>query len=413
MSKSKVQTLKGFRDFLPEEMVIRREVIKRLRAVFEKYGYDELQTPALEYQEVLTGKYGEEAEKLFYLFKDKGGRDVGLKYDLTVPLARVMGSNRDLPIPFKRYQIQPVWRTEKPQMGRYREIYQCDVDVVGISSAIADAEIIAITNDALTTLGFESFKIRVNSRQVLNEAMKKAQVPKDKWLAAIASIDKLDKKPKSEVKSELVKKGLTKTQAEKVLEIIEASKPDKFLEETIQYAKQFGVDKNLEFDPTLARGLDYYTGPIFESVVEKPKIGSLTGGGRYDNLLKDLGGPDFPATGTSVGLDRVVDVIEELKLWKDTQATNTSVLVTVFSEKLFARSSEVTNLLRKSGINAEIYLDNKANLDKQLKYANKKGIDWAVIIGPNEILKESVVLKNLKTKTQETIPVQALLTKIK
>lgn len=172
MGKVTLQPLKGFRDFLPKKMVVRRAVIEKLRGVFEKYGYEEMQTPALEYQEVLLGKYGQEAEKLMYLFKDKGEREVGLRYDLTVPLARVMSTHRDLPIPFKRFQIQPVWRAEKPQLGRYREVYQCDVDIVGSPSPMADAEILAITYDALTSLEFDSFKIRVNSRHVLFSAMK-------------------------------------------------------------------------------------------------------------------------------------------------------------------------------------------------------------------------------------------------
>lgn len=413
MVKAKLQPLKGFRDFLPEKMAVRREVIKRLVTVFEKYGFDELQTPALEYQEVLLGKYGKEAERLMYLFKDAGGRDVGLRYDLTVPLARVMTTYRDLPIPFKRYQIQPVWRAEKPQKARYREVYQCDVDIVGSASPIADAEILAINYFALAQLGFDSFKIRVNSRQVLFNAMKSALIPKDNWFTTIASIDKLDKKSKDSVIKELSDSGLTKTQIEKVLKAIETSEPDEFLEQTIKFAEKLGVGRNLIFDPKLARGLDYYTGPIFESVVEKPKVGSITGGGRYDKLLKDLGGPDLPATGSSFGLDRLVQAIEELKLTKDLEKTSNRVLVTIFSDKLLDRSIEVANLLRKSAIKTELYPDVSAKLDKQLKYADKKGIPWAVIIGPQEALKGEVVLKNLKTKKQDTIPAGALLARIK
>jgi histidyl-tRNA synthetase len=412
MDKTKLQPLKGFRDFLPEKMTIRNKVIKRLRGVFEKYGFDEAQTPALEYQEVLLGKYGEEAEKLMYLFKDQGKRNVGLRYDLTVPLARLMASSRNLPTPFKRYQIQPVWRAEKPQKGRYREIYQCDVDIVGSSSPLADAEILAVTNDSLSALGFTSFIIKINSRKVLFESMKKAKIPKQQWLATIQSIDKLNKKSRAKVKKELSKKGLLKKQVENVFKTIESAKPDNFLKQVINYAEKLGVGKNLVFDPTLARGLDYYTGPIFESQVDKPKIGSITGGGRYDELLKDLGGPDLPATGTSIGLDRAADAIDELGLWKDVPRTTTKVLVTIFSPDFIDRSVEAVSLLRKANINTELYPDAKAKLNKQLKYADGKGLEWVVIIGPNETLKNSVTLKNLKTKTQETIPVQALLTKI-
>ncbi|MFV1917050.1 MAG: His/Gly/Thr/Pro-type tRNA ligase C-terminal domain-containing protein, partial [Patescibacteria group bacterium] len=178
-------------------------------------------------------------------------------------------------------------------------------------------------------------------------------------------------------------------------------------------AKKLGVDKNVVFDPTLARGLDYYTGPIFESTVEEPGVGSITGGGRYDDLLSDLGGPDLPATGTSFGLDRIVDAITDLNLWKDVEKTSSKVLVTIFSDKLLGRSIEVINLLRKSAISAELFPDESAKLNKQLKYADNKGIPWAIIIGPNEALKGEVVLKNMSTQKQETVPTETLLTRIR
>lgn len=412
MANEKKQPLKGFRDFLPAQMALRREAINRLRAVFEKYGFDELQTPALEYKEILTGKYGDEGEKLMYLFQDRGGRDIGLRYDLTVPLARVAASYSDLSIPFKRYQIQPVWRAEKPQRGRYREFYQCDFDIVGLVSQLADAEIIAVINDSLSALGFTDFQIKYNSRTVLSKSLKNAKIPNEMNKVTLSTIDKLNKKGSSSVKKELLQKGLSAGQVEKLFSEINKAKPDEELEKVISHAQNFGVGQKLEFDASLTRGLDYYTGPIYEAFLEKPKIGSIAGGGRYDKLLRDLGGPDLPAAGASIGLDRVLDVIEELNLWKNVKKTSASVLVTVFSENNLSRSTEITNLLRKSGINAELYLDPKAKLQKQLKYADKKGFSWAVIIGPEEILKQKVVLKNLKTKTQETIPEQALLTKI-
>lgn len=410
MKKRNLQTLKGFRDFLPETMAVRNEVIKRLRVVFEKYGYDELQTPTLEYQEVLLGKYGDEADRLVYTFEDKGKRKVGLKYDLTVPLARTMASNQNLPIPFKRYQIQPVFRADKPQKGRYREIYQCDIDIVGSSSPTSDAEILAIISDSLSSLGFGKFEIRINSRNVLFRAMEKAKIPKDKWLSVTQSIDKLDKMTKSDVLGELISKGLTKKMSENILEIVNSSKPDDNLNEIITLAKSLGVE-NLKFTPTLSRGLDYYTGAIFETVVTEPKIGSITGGGRYDKLLKDLGGPDLPAVGTTIGLDRVVDVITELKLWKNLPKTASSVLVTIIDNNL-EKSMEIAGKLRKSGINTEIYPDPNTKLDKQLKYADKKGVPWAVIIGKKEIGKNAVTLKNLKSRAQETLSLDKAVKKI-
>lgn len=393
---------------MPQKMAIRNEAIRRLRGVFEKYGFAELQTPALEYQEVLLGKYGAEAEKLMYTFKDPGGRGVGLRYDLTVPLARVVASYPDLPKPFKRYQIQSAWRAENPQKGRYREFYQCDIDTVGSLSPLADAEIITITYDSLKSLGFDDFKIRINSRQVLFGVMEKSGIPKDKWLTTIQTLDKFDKKSKEEVEKELAKKGLESRKIRKIFDLLKKASPDNFLKLVIESAQKSGT-KNLEFDPVLSRGLDYYTGPIFESVVEKPRIGSITGGGRYDQLLKTLGGPDLPATGTTIGLDRVCDVIEELNLWPEISQTSTKVLVTVFSPKLLAQSIEVAKMLREKGINTELYPDEAAKLDKQLKYADKKGIPFVIIIGPEEAESNSVTIKNLKTKEQFNVSRDKLL----
>lgn len=405
-----IQTLKGFRDFLPPKMAIRNEAIKRLRIVFAKYGFEELQTPVIEYQEVLLGKYGEEAEKLMYLFKDPGERAVGLRYDLTVPLARIVSSYPDLPKPFKRFQIQPSYRAEKPQKGRYREFYQCDVDIVGSSSPISDAEILAVTNDSLKALGFSSFKIMVNSRSILFSLMKASGVPDTKYLTIAQSLDKLDKKGKEEVVKELLAKGFDEGAVKTIFENIEKAKPDKYLTEVLEIAKKMGVSENIVFEPTLSRGLDYYTGPIFESVVTEPKIGSITGGGRYDGLLKTLGGPDLPAVGTTIGLDRVCDVIEELNLWPDISKTSTNVLVTVFSPELKGKAIDVAQMLRAGNVNTELYPSEASDLNKQLKYADKKGIPFVVIIGPDEAKNNTVMVKNLVTGKQESVSLQNLIT---
>jgi histidyl-tRNA synthetase len=388
------QTLKGFRDFLPENMAVRSRVINILRSVFEKYGFSELQTPTLEYSEVLTGKYGEEAEKLMYLFKDQGGRDVGLKYDLTVPLARVMAQNPDLPKPFKRYQIQPAFRAENTQKGRYREFYQCDIDAVGSTSPLADAEILAIISDSLTALEFANFKIRINSRQILFGITDS--------LTALQSLDKLDKKSEEEVRQELSDKKFAKEDIDEIFSKLKTATPNTNLDEIIRYAKTLGAN-NIEFDPALVRGLDYYTGAIFETVVTEPKIGSITGGGRYDKLIKSLGGPDLPAVGTTLGLDRICDVITELNLWPDLPKTSTKVLVTIFSPDLLNKSLELSNELRNANINCELYPE-VAKLDKQLKYADAKGIPYVAIIGPEEIASNTVKLKNMSTGEQKCLP---------
>lgn len=409
---TQTRLLKGFRDFLPDRMAIRNEVINRLKRVFESFGFDEIQTPSIEYQSVLLGKYGEEAEKLMYLFEDPGKRKVGLRYDLTVPFARVTSTYTTLPTPFKRYQIQPVYRADKPQKGRYREVYQCDIDIAGSDSPLADAEIINVIDKSLKSLDFNNFKIRVNSRSVLFSVMEKSGITNDLWLSAIQSIDKLEKKAKEEIEKELSDKGFSIDEVKNIFKNLSKAKPDSFLNQTIKFAKDLGAD-SIIFDPILSRGLDYYTGPIFESKVEEPKIGSVTGGGRFDKLLQSLGGPDIPATGTSIGLDRVCDVIEELKLWPDIANTNSSALVTVFSEETVLASIDFAKKLRERNVNCELYPNANTKLHKQLKYADKKGIPFVITIGPDEIEKDKVSIKNMKTGEQNAADYDTAISLIK
>lgn len=398
-----LQTLKGFRDFFPEEMTVRREVMRRLARVFEKYGFEELATPALEYKEVLLGKYGEEAEKLMYLFNDPGERGVGLKYDLTVPLARAVAGRGDLPLPFKRYQMQPVWRAENTQKGRYRELYQCDVDIVGSASPLSDGEILAVISDSLKALEFTNFEICVNSRTVLFAIMERSGVNTDRRLTAIQSLDKLDKKSEEEVKIELSQKGFSTEQIESMFSQLAKATPDEYLTKTIETAEKLGAT-NIVFSPAISRGLDYYTGPIFETVVKEPKIGSLTGGGRYDHLLKTLGGPDLPAVGTTIGLERIIDVITELNLWPTISKTSVNALVTIFNESFEDVSIDVAQKLRASGVNTELYPQN-VKLEKQLKYADRKKIPYVVIVGEEEVSKGTVLVKNLETGEQSSVSV--------
>lgn len=396
---STTQTLKGFRDFLPETMVIRNRVINTLKQVFESYGFSELQTPTLEYAELLTGKYGEEAEKLMYLFKDQGGRDVGLKYDLTVPLARIMAQYPNLPKPFKRFQIQPAFRAENTQKSRYREFYQCDLDTVGSTSPLADAEILAVIQASLDALGFTNFTIRINSRPILFKITDS--------LSVLQSLDKLDKKTREEVERELSDKKISANDIKTVFSKIESAKPDDNLTEVISIAKSLGVT-NLKFDPTLVRGLDYYTGTIFETVVDEPKIGSITGGGRYDNLIKSLGGPDLPAVGTTLGLDRICDCISELNLWPDLSLTPVRILVTIFSPEYSDKSLELSTKLRRAGIPTELYPDDRTKLEKQIQYAARKKIPYVAILGPDEDAKDVVTVKNLSTGKQRVFEINNL-----
>lgn len=414
----KPKTLKGFRDFLPEDARKRQYVISTLKKVFESYGFEPLETPALEYEEILLGKYGDEGDKLMYRFEDRGKRKVALRYDQTVPLARVVaqygssgkaGSPQSLSMPFKRYQIQNVWRADNTQKGRFREFLQCDADIVGSSSLLSDAETIIVATKSLEKLGFKDFNILINDRSIFNN------IPK----SAIASIDKLKKIGKENVLKELVDKGISKDQATSILSSIEGKNPTDNLNKIFSYLKDLGIEKSrIEFSPTLARGLDYYTGMIFEVEIEGYFAGSVCGGGRYDNLIgmfapsADSGQArkQIPAVGFAFGFDRLMEAMVELKLFPtDILESSTKILITIFSKGLKEKSLALAPVLRSSGVQTEVYLDENANLEKQLKYADKKGIPYAIIIGPDEASKNMVTLRNMKTRKQKTIALDEVL----
>src|SRR3989344_5029548 len=379
MSK-KIQTLKGFRDFLPSEQRKRQIVINTLKEVFELYGFEPLETPALEYDELLSGKYGDEGEKLMYRFTDLGGRKIALRYDQTVPLVRVMIQNQDLPLPFKRYQIQPVWRAENTQKGRYREFLQCDIDIVGSCSLLADAEIISCALKSAQTLGFKDVRMLINDRAAF----------KDLKSEFVVAIDKLKKIGNEGVVAELVRKGMDKRSAEGLTKSLNKGNPPPSYQVIKKYLEDYGFEegRDFEFDPTIARGLDYYTGPIFELVSNSYKSGSLGGGGRYDKLIGKFFGQDIYATGFAFGFDRLVELLEEKKLFTSNQSS-TKVLVTIYSQELRPKSLDAISFLRDKSINSEIWLNEKGmeRLDKQLKYANKKNIPFVIVIGPEEAKK--------------------------
>lgn len=397
-------------------MTTRLRVIDALRFVFESFGFAPLQTPTLEYAELLMGKYGEEADKLLYTFEDRGGRRVGLNYDLTVPTARVLAQYPNLPKPFKRYQIQPAYRAENTQKGRYRQFTQCDIDIFGSTSPVSDAEILTVIFSSLKVLKFNDFKINLNSRPILYQIMTAIGLPEAKWATVLQTIDKLDKTPDTTLlDAELLSKGFTDKLftvqiAPRITETLttwnETKKTgDSYLDQVIEIAKEMGVSANyLRFSPSLVRGLDYYTGPTFETIIDEPKIGSVTGGGRYDNLIKTLGGPEIPAVGTTIGLDRICDVIEELKLWTYTPLSATKYLVTVFAPSLLSASIAVASRLRARGISTELFPDNNSKLEKQIKYADKKKIPYCIIIGDTEAGADQFVLKNMETGQQQTLP---------
>lgn len=404
----KPQTLKGFRDFLPAQMRVRNYVISVLRPVFEKYGFEPLETPTLEYASILLNKYGEEADRLVYTFKDRGGRKVGLNYDLTVSTSRVLAQYaNEIKLPFRRYQIQRAYRAENTQKGRYREFVQCDIDIFGSNSPYADSEILAVIYESLIKLGLKDFNIQVNSRQVLFKLLEDADILETSLkLSVLLTLDKLEKIGWEGVSKELAVKGVDETQVRSLQEALERSEPDENLKELLKGAILLGVpEKVITFCPSLSRGLDYYTGVIYETVVNQANIGSVTGGGRYDNLIKQLGGPDIPATGTTLGLDRLCDVIAELGLIPDSLKESTvKVLVcqTGDNNKVQDYALSILKDLRQNNVSAEMYLDLKP-LDKQLKYAVERDIPQVVIIGENEVTEGKVTIKDLTTREQKTI----------
>lgn len=405
---NKPQTLKGFRDFLPASAIKRQFVIGKIKGVFERFGFDPLETPALEYAETLLGKYGDEADKLMYLFKDRGGRRIGLRYDQTVPASRVVAQyQQELPTPFKRYQIQPVWRAENTQKGRFREFLQCDADIFGSSSPLADAEIITLAGNILQALGVNKYSILLNDRQLFNKIIENGIIKEEEQLPAVLrSLDKIQKIGEEGVIKELRDKGFSPDAAVAILKNAKTMRENNHLIKIIEACSNMGEAKLL-FSPNLARGLDYYTSTIFEVEIEGYGAGSICGGGRYDKLIGGFTGNNVPAVGFAFGFDRLVEALDQLSLLP-AAPTATSVLVTVFSEELLPKSLALASRLRSEGMNTEVFLET-SKLEKQLKYADKKGIPFVIIQGPDEISRAVVQLKTLATQQQEELSLDALI----
>ena len=435
MSKNiKPRLYKGTRDFLPEQMIKRNYVIDIIKNIFEKFGFDPLETPAMELWETLSGKYGEEGDRLTYRFIDRGKREVGLRYDLTVPLSRVIALYPEISKPFKRYQIQPVWRADKPQKGRFREFYQCDIDIVGSTSMLADAEIISALYHVLRDLKFKKFTIRINSRKILSGITEISGASLEKEAEVARSIDKFDKIGLKGVREELISRGIESRGADKILQVlgIEGSNKDRLrkltdllktsktglagikeIEDLLNYLKMLEVpEQQILFDLYLARGLDYYTGPIYETVVDEPRIGSITGGGRYDNLIGLFSGQNQPATGSSIGLERIITVMDELKMFPEDLKTSVEVLITVFDASCLPYSIKIANLLRQENINCDLY-SGESKLRGQFGLANDRNIPIAVVAGPDEIKINNVNIKNMRTGKQVNVPLENMVNEIR
>jgi histidyl-tRNA synthetase len=397
-----LQTLKGFRDFLPRDMQAREYVTERVREVFKLFGFEPLETPTLEYAELLLGKYGEEADRLVYTFKDRGERHIALRYDQTVPAARILAQyQHELPRYFRRYQIQNVFRADKPQRGRYREFTQCDIDIFGTTSPLADAEIVACTYFAFKNIGYPTIEIKINDRQTLFKTLKPFATEQVDVFSIIQSIDKLDKQSEASVIEELVDKGLESQEAQEAMAAIQGAPISDNLREIVDASLNLGVPEDvIEYNPTLARGLDYYTGMIFEVFVPEYPVGSFAGGGRYDQLIEQLGGPSIPATGIAFGFDRMVEGAIQLGLIPINESI-TQALVTVFDEETQKYSLKIASQLRQAGIRTEVYpeLD---RLGKQLKTADQKKIPYVVIVGPDEAKQGMATVRDMRTGEQLT-----------
>ncbi len=395
------QTLKGFRDFLPAEALKRNWLKEQIIRTFELWGYDPMETPTLEHLSLFAGQIGED-EKLFFKFQDNGGRDVALRYDQTVPTARVVGQyTNELPMPFRRYQIQPAFRAENTQRGRYREFLQCDADIFGSSSPLADAEVIALSLDIYRRLGFKQAKLLLNDRSLL----------KDLPYEAIVAIDKLDKIGEDGVIATMVKKNIPENQAKEYLNLVKNLQPNETIKIILDYLKACGFEKSwYEFNPTIARSFSYSTGPIWEIKIPGSSGGSVLGGERFDKLVEKVSGKSIPGTGFGLGFDRTLEAAEETDLVPDFK-TKTQLLVTIFSPELSVQSLQISNSLRRSGIKVELYPE-IAKLDKQLKYASQKGIPYVVIIGPEEVEKNIIKLKNMQTGEQKNISLTNLINEL-
>ncbi len=459
MASIKPSLAKGTRDFSPVEMDKRNHIYNTLKSIFKKFGYSEIQTPSFENLSTLTGKYGDEGDKLIFKILNSGDylaktpesllaeknsnslishiSEKALRYDLTVPFARyVVMHQNDITLPFKRFQIQPVWRADRPQRGRYREFYQCDVDVVGSPSLLNEAEFILIYNEALVELGLKDFNIKLNNRKILSgiaEVVGKPELIVDMTVA----IDKLDKIGLDGVNKELLERGFTAKDLDVLKPIIELKgKNDEKLqsmksvlsaseigmkgvseiEEVFDYVKKFGrsdlLDLVVEVDITLARGLNYYTGCIFEVKTNEVQMGSIGGGGRYDDLTGMFGLSGLTGVGVSFGADRIFDVLEELNLFPAEGTARTKLLVVNFDENLESYTLPLIYRLRESGIAVELY-PSAAKIKKQMSYADSKRIPYVLLVGEEEVNSGMLSLKNMETGDQVKVSIDELVEKLK
>ncbi len=453
MARIPTAPIKGARDFLPRDLAPRNRVFQLMRETFERYGYEPLETPAIEHSSVLEGKYGEEGERLLFRIL-KNGRDLesaagdllargpdadrsagalartlsetALRYDLTVPLARVIAARQnEIVMPFRRYQMQPVWRGDRPQRGRYREFFQCDVDCVGSRSMSLDAEMVAIHYEVYSRLGFQSFVTQVSHRGLLDALMEACEVAPELRVTARVQIDKFDKVGADGVRAELLRVGLSERVVDALLDALTITgDPFDMLEtltprlrgtqqgetsirelgEVFDALQALGVPKErYELRPSMVRGSDYYTGPIYETVLPGAGLGTLGAGGRYDRLVGMFLGRDIPATGISFGIERTLVAMADAGLLEGDTLTTTQALVTLFNAEMAPASLALAQTLRAAGVRTEAYPEPKG-LGPQLAFGSNKGIPLAFILGPDEAARGEVKLRDLRTRAEISVP---------
>ena len=417
----------GTRDFLAREFETRERAFNIIRSVFSRYGFEPLATPAFERLDVLMGKYGEDGDKLIFKILRRGEHegtgeaDLALRYDLTVPLARVAAAyGSQLPVPYKRYALGPVWRADRPGKGRYREFTQCDVDTLGSASALADAEVICAVHDVLAGLGIGGFRFLLNSRHVLAGLLEAFGVPAGLGAGVLITLDKLDKITPARVTAELTARGLPEARAAELVAAMTADDAAERIRDALKSSEEgsAGLDEvdtllslltgqmpagRVAFSPAMVRGLSYYTGPIWEVSAEGVP-GSLAGGGRYDHLIEQLGGPDVPATGGSLGVERLLLLLPP----EADEHSRLDVAVTIMDQRHAARSFALAATARSAGLRASVYLGASGKLGRQLKWASDQGARWSLIYGGAEEEAGTVTVRDMTTGEQTAVPASEL-----
>jgi histidyl-tRNA synthetase len=427
-----MRTVRGMRDLMGKEMLIKEYLLATATEVFRQFGYEPLDSPVMELWDTLSAKGGEEIEAETFKFKDKGEREVGLRFDLTVPLARIVASNPHLPKPFKRYAIGKAWRYDRPQAGRYREFGQADVDVIGTSSPSADAEVVLVALEFLRRVIGKDYLVRVNNRKVLKGLTEKAGVTDELAYECFRAIDKLDKIGKDGVKKELEERGIGSDQSEFLLdaiairgrgseaverfaELLDDSEIGKEGTEELalmaEVFEQSGVKELVEFDMSLARGLDYYTGPVFEiAYLGKPQVGAIGGGGRYDHLIEKFGGPPTPATGISLGVDRFIDILAFRDKIEDLEVS-LDVFIAPIKREMVKFAMDLQNRFVREGLSCESDLMERP-LKKLLDLADSKNASFVVIVGPRDMEKGEVSLRDMSSKKTKQVKIDNVIDEV-